>query len=83
MTPITRELMRRLAKRLNVNVIDDSWRPTSTFINKLPKPLRDFIHDLETMSDPAGLVRENWALREQNGQLAAKLAEMETDQSHG
>lgn len=45
--------------------IDDNWTPTASNINALPLPLRRFIHDLETMADPAGLVQENYELRVQ------------------
>lgn len=43
--------------------IDDDWTPTAAAINALPDPLRRYIHDLETMADPAGLVQENYELR--------------------
>lgn len=45
--------------------IDPDWLPTAENINALPDPLRRFIHDLETMADPAGLVLENYQLRQQ------------------
>lgn len=38
---------------------------TSAEINALPRPVRDYIHALETNCDPAGLVRANESLREQ------------------
>lgn len=43
--------------------IGDDWQPTAANINALPDPLRRFIHDLETMADPAGLVQENYELK--------------------
>jgi len=42
-------------------------------ISALPKPLRDFIHDLETRADPAGDVRENHFLREENAALRVRI----------
>lgn len=45
--------------------IDEDWLPTADSINALPEPLRRFIHDLETMADPAGLVQENYELKAQ------------------
>lgn len=45
--------------------IDDDWLPTADNINALPDPLRRYIHDLETMADPAGLVQENYELKAQ------------------
>lgn len=43
--------------------IKSDWQPSE--INELPEPLRRYIHDLEALCDPAGLVRENWMLREE------------------
>ncbi len=42
----------------------------------LPEPLRRYIHELETNTDPAGMVRENTILRAEREQLVAKLAEL-------
>jgi hypothetical protein len=36
--------------------------PTSEAINALPRPMRKYIHDLETNGDPAGMVREKQQL---------------------
>ena len=59
----------------------DRWTPTSGNVNALPKPLRAYIHDIETKCDPAGDVRtiaiqeENLvALQVQVDELAAKAA---------
>ena len=49
------------------------WTPTPDNINRLPDPLRRYIHDLETMANPGGTVQENHILRETNAALAAKL----------
>lgn len=35
-------------------------------INSLPEPLRRYIHDLETVCDPAGDVAERFRLREES-----------------
>ena len=51
------------------------WTPTAENINALPKPLRKFIHDLETNCDPPSLVRENICLKETCGALQKKLIE--------
>ena len=40
------------------------WKPTPESINNLPDPIRRYIHDLETNADPAGMVQENFNLRE-------------------
>ena len=34
------------------------WTPTAKNVNALPEPVRQYIHDLETNADPAGIVRE-------------------------
>ena len=51
----------------------DSWEPTAENINALPEPLRRYVHHLETLSDPAGLVRENALLKQQVRALLKKL----------
>lgn len=45
--------------------IGDDWIPSAEAINALPLPLRTYIMKLETMADPAGLVQENYELRQQ------------------
>ena len=54
-----------------------TWTPTAEATNALPEPLRSFIHELETNCDPAGLVRENMFLKEQNGQLKTVIEDGE------
>lgn len=54
--------------------IPDDWAPTAAAINALPDPLRRFIHDIETNCDPAGLVRENYALKLQVRAVEAMVA---------
>ncbi len=51
----------------------NSWQPTPDNINALPEPLRRYVHHLETLSDPAGLVRENALLKQQVDGLLKKL----------
>lgn len=46
---------------------------TAAEINALPDRVRRYIHDLETMADPAGMVRENILVREENAQLRAYI----------
>ena len=50
-------------------LIDDTWTPTPENINALPDPLRRYIRDLATLQDPAGIVRQNIILKEQNRML--------------
>ena len=52
------------------------WKPTSKNINALPKPVRNYIYELETNSDPASLVRENILLKDNIQALERKLYEM-------
>lgn len=49
---------------------------TSEEVSKLPEKVREYIHDLETLCDPAGLVRENALLKNENEMLRAKLREV-------
>lgn len=52
------------------------WSPTVDNINALPEPIRRYVHDLETLCDPAGIVLENHQLRQQAdavGAMAARL----------
>jgi hypothetical protein len=49
--------------------IKDDWTPTAENINALPEPLRVYIHDLQTVCDPAGDVRERFRLQTENRQL--------------
>lgn len=44
---------------------DDGWLPTSENINNLPVGIKNFIHDIQTLCDPAGMVIENALLRDQ------------------
>jgi hypothetical protein len=61
------------------NQIEDysaDWTPTAANKNRLPKPLRDYISDLETLCDPAGIVRENTMLKQENRALQRAIAEL-------
>jgi hypothetical protein len=51
----------------------DSWEPTAENINALPEPVRRYVHQLETLSDLAGLVREHALLKQQVRALLKKL----------
>lgn len=44
--------------------IPADWTPTAENVNALPEPLRDYIHQIETLCDPQLLVQQNWELRE-------------------
>ena len=52
------------------------WRPTKRNLNRLPMPLRHFIHALLTECDPAGTVRENVLVKEENEALRRMIAEL-------
>ena len=54
-------------------VIDPNWTPTAENINALPKPLRRYIHDLQSNIDPAGMMRENFRLRQEVASLRKQL----------
>jgi len=51
----------------------DSLAPTAENINALPEPVRRYVHQLETLSDLAGLVREHALLKQQVRALLKKL----------
>ncbi len=61
--------------------IPNSWTPTAENISALPKPLRRYIHDLQTDVDPAATMRENFRLWREivslKKQLAVKASERE------
>jgi plasmid stabilization system protein ParE len=52
--------------------IKPDWTPTPASITALPEPLRRYIHDLETVCDPAGDVAEIFRLREENKLLRSE-----------
>lgn len=56
--------------------IPKGWTPTAENINALPVPLRLYIHDLQTSCDPAGTIRENVLLKDENYAMRLKLAEV-------
>lgn len=62
--------MARLNSACGVLVGGD-WLPTAENINALPEPLRLYIAGLETLCDPAGIVRENTLLKDCNKGLQA------------
>lgn len=66
------DLARQLSTRTHGNdhgAWTEEWLPTVKNINRLPKPIRDYIHDLETRCDPAGMVQEIASLQSQRDQL--------------
>lgn len=44
--------------------IPNDWKPTAENVNALPEPLRRYIMEIETLCDPAGIVRENVLVRD-------------------
>jgi hypothetical protein len=56
--------------------IPRGWRPTKRNLNRLPMPLQRLIHDLLTECDPAGTIRENVLLKDENYALRHKIAEL-------
>lgn len=61
--------------RLKELKIPDNWLPTLENVNRLPKPVFDYIHGLESLCDPAGIIRENSILRDDIGRLGVMLDE--------
>ena len=65
-----------------------AWKPTPENINALPEPIRQYIHDLQTVCDPAGdiqilhlLREENQLLRYECERLARKAGEMPKEEN--
>jgi hypothetical protein len=50
----------------------EGWSPTSDNINKLPEPLRQYIHDLETRCDPAGELKAKILAEDERDSLRAE-----------
>jgi hypothetical protein len=63
--------------------IKDDWTPTAANINALPEPLRVFIHDLNTVCDPAGDVRELFRLQTENRMLRWECERLATHADKG
>jgi len=67
----------------------EKWLPTSENINRLPEPIRAYIHHIETNSDPAGMVRENIIAKDTITALQVLIAELQGNagdselQAHG
>lgn len=51
----------------------ENWTPTSENINALPGKLKAYVHGLESMCDPAGIITENTLLRDEAMLLATAL----------
>jgi hypothetical protein len=49
------------------------WQPTAANINALPKAIKQYIHDLETLSDPAGIIAENILIRDELEMIKEKI----------
>lgn len=45
--------------------IRKDWKPTAKNVNNLPDPIREYIFQLETNADPAGMVAQNIFLKDQ------------------
>ncbi len=54
--------------------IPSDWTPTTDNINSLPDPVRHYIHQLQTRTDPAGDVRRIAELKDQVEALQVLLA---------
>ena len=55
-----------------------NFTPTTGNINALPESIRSFIYDIETNVDPAGMVRENVLLKDENEALRLKIQQKPT-----
>ena len=52
-----------------------TWLPTPDNVNALPPGVRDYIHSLEALCDPAYIVQKNMLLQDQVDYLSARLSE--------
>lgn len=59
------------------NLSMNNFVPTPDNINLLPEPLRKYIHDLEALCEPAGIVAENILTHDQNNDLIERLRVLE------
>lgn len=60
-----------------VDIDFTGWKPEAKDINLLPKPLRRYIHDIVTNSDPAGMVRENILLKDEAVMVGKLIEELQ------
>jgi hypothetical protein len=56
--------------------ITPDWMPTGDTINALAAPLQTFIHQILSECAPAGTMRENVIVRDENEALRRKIAEL-------
>jgi hypothetical protein len=68
-------LNRRLASEIREP--GEDWAPTAENINSLPRGMKDYIHGIETLSDPQWIIRENMLMKDTIRQLEAKILEAE------
>lgn len=70
-----RDALEAVASMLASARVPDGWQPTSANINALSLPIRKYIMMLETEADPAGTIRQNVLVSEENDMLRAALTE--------
>lgn len=73
--PEIKQACKQIKEMIHQQGIDEDWLPTPDNINALPEPVRKFIHDLETNTDPAHIVRENILIKDTCKLLLEKLEE--------
>ena len=61
-------------RKSGVMVVSKDWKPTAESINNLPKPVRDYIHDIEANADPAFVVRRLTLVSDENTCLREELS---------
>jgi hypothetical protein len=66
----------KLPTRRQVEAYFEDWTPTTANRNALQKPVRSYIHELQTICDPAGTVRENVILKHENRALQIALGRL-------
>ena len=61
--------------KLKITKISEDWLPTPENINALPEPVKKFIYEIETNTDPAHIVQENILIKDTCKALVLELEE--------
>lgn len=70
------------ALQAEINALKDWRQPTPENVNALPAGIRDYIHSLSTLCDPAGMVAENTLLKDQIALADAKIKALILKEGH-
>lgn len=70
-----RDMAKFLTKKMADEIREpgEDWLPTAENINSLPKGMKSFVCNLETLCDPQYVIRENIIMKDLIRQLEAKI----------